>query len=235
MVVLEPGRPRSFLRRRRYAVDLDGALRFRALNAELTRGRVDASGGSAPADFRRKLRRNSLVRLRLREPDPLCDLFVPLQGREIGPVQVLGNLPASGFSLTLERVLLADAHAADVLDPVGIDEAAPLDVADLLDIGGRRRSVDWPVVGRGNGSAGHDAAENAKRRGTTDPDAITGLRSWLGAAQGDGGQGRRGCSLQVSTHRSISTTCRRPRAHQLRGAASTGAIRCDRYQRPRSG
>lgn len=89
MVVLEPCRPCSFLRRRRYAVDFDGALRFRALDAELTRGGVDAGGRPAAADFRRKLRRNCLVRLRLGGPDPLGDLLIPLQGREIDTVRAL--------------------------------------------------------------------------------------------------------------------------------------------------
>ena len=93
-----------------------------------------------------------------------------------------------------ELELLADVHAADVLDAIGVDEAAPLNVADFLDVGRRRGTVDRlarvvPVVSRGDGAAGYDAAEYAERRGTADPDPVASLSRWHGIAEDESGQG----------------------------------------------
>lgn len=90
--------------------------------------------------------------------------------------------------------LFADPHVPDVLDPIEIDEAAPLDVADFLDVDGRRGAVDRlarviAVVRRGDSAPGHDAAQRAKRHGAADADAIAGLSCGLGAAEDESGQG----------------------------------------------
>jgi hypothetical protein len=68
--------------------------------------------------------------------------------------------------------LLADAHAADVLDAVGINEPAPLDVADFLHVNGPRGDVDRAarvvaVVGRGDSSACCNATKRAESKGAT--------------------------------------------------------------------
>lgn len=145
--------------------------------------------------------------------------------------------PLPRYQLRSVWRLLADAHAADVLDAVRIDKVAALEVADrahlFINVDRGRRAVDWaagivPVVRRGDRAAGDDATEQAECSGTTDADAVTGLRSWLGAAQGNGGQGGCADSLQISTHHPTFTICRRLRALLLRGAASTGAARCGR-------
>jgi len=230
LVVLEASRPGSFLRRRRYAVDLDGALRFCSLDAKLSRSGIDARSRAMPfpvrstAFNRRNLRRLTLLSLLcLSEPDPLGDLLVPLQGREVGPM--------------LELALLADAHAADVLDAIGVDEAAPLNVADFLDVDRRRGTVDRlariiAVVGRGDSAAGHDAAESAERNGPADTDAIAGLSRWQGIAEDESGQGGHAASPQVrGTHRRPRER-KRPRAQRRAGPRTTGSPRFGADRRP---
>lgn len=165
MVVLEPGRPRSFLRRRRHVRDLQRAIDSLALEPKVTGGGTYAALiASAALGNLPKLGRFIALRLPLLldDPNPFRD--------------VLG--------------LLAHSHAPDVLVAVGIDVAAPLEVADrahlFLDVDRRGRAVDRaarivPVVGRGDRAAGDDAPEQAERCSPADANAIARLSSRMGA------------------------------------------------------
>ncbi|MCJ2135591.1 hypothetical protein MKK69_16290 [Methylobacterium sp. J-026] len=87
LVVLEACSARRFLRRRRYAVDLDGALGFVPIYAELAR-RCTNPAGLPSAAFRNWLNLSQFLGTGacLGEPDPFRDLLVPLPGCEVGPV-----------------------------------------------------------------------------------------------------------------------------------------------------
>lgn len=95
MIIVEAELPRRRLGAKVKAGDLDGALNFSPLDAKLARGCVDPALRSPCAlrvfwhlQFRRNLRRNYAVQL-----DPTRRELVPLEDRQLGAMQVLGDLP----------------------------------------------------------------------------------------------------------------------------------------------
>jgi hypothetical protein len=85
---------------RGHVCDLDGTLGFGALDAEYPNGKAETAlllGGRrfvSDAVFSwRKLRRLIFGLILLREPDPFGDMIVALKRGQLGPVQVLRDLP----------------------------------------------------------------------------------------------------------------------------------------------
>jgi len=88
LVVLEAGRPSRFLRLRRDGANFESAVGLAVADTELSSSSTDPAFRTAAADFCPNLGRNCFGRfglLFLSEPDPLGNLLVPLQRREVGP------------------------------------------------------------------------------------------------------------------------------------------------------
>jgi hypothetical protein len=84
------------------AGDLDGSLRFGAINTKFARRGVDPTFGSATSRavlsyFRRNLRRYFAL---FGQPNPFCDMLRPFGDGKLGAVKVLGYFPQASVGLS---------------------------------------------------------------------------------------------------------------------------------------